>query len=135
MSQENIDRLEIVRQVTAAFNRRDLEAFATLSTPDVQIEPMRSAIDGKVYTGESAAQEFVEDSADSWQDLSVEVTEVRSHGDKALVLGTIRGRGRESGAEVETELFGVVEFREGLVASFRTYLHQGEALVAMGRRT
>jgi len=129
MSQENV---EIVRRAADAFNRRDAEAFGALLAPDVEIVPLRAALEGTVYRGPDAAAEFFTDSDESWENLRVELEETRDGGDWLLGFGRLWGRGRGSGADVEIPLAWVVRFRDGEITSFRTYTDAGEALAAAG---
>jgi ketosteroid isomerase-like protein len=57
-SEENVE--SVLRGVDA-FNRRDVEAFAALGTPDVEVVPMRAAVEAISYRGpEGVAQFFAE---------------------------------------------------------------------------
>jgi ketosteroid isomerase-like protein len=113
---------ETVRRIVDAFNSRDLLEFARLVAPDVQIAPMRAAIDGTVYRGREGGLQFFADSDEAWERLEIEVEEIRTvDAETLLVFGTVRGLGRGSGASVETELACVARFRNGLVTSAVTY--------------
>ena len=60
--------------------------------------------------------------------------DIRDLGDRVLVLGHVRGRGRVSGAEVDDRWAWIVELREGRAASLRGFLDHLEALEAAGLR-
>lgn len=127
------DHEETIRRIVVAFNQRDLTEFARLVAPEVEIAPMRTALDGTVYQGRAGGLRFFADSDEAWETLSVEVHEIRSlDDDTALVFGTVRGLGRESGASVESELNCVARFCDGLVTSVRTYAQRSEAFDAVG---
>jgi ketosteroid isomerase-like protein len=129
MSEENV---EIVRTAIEAFNRRDAEAFAADLAQDAEIVPMRAALEGTVYRGPDAASQYCAAVDESWDNLRWEVEEVRDGGDWVLALGRIRGRGADSGAEIDTRAGWFVRFRDGLIASFHTFSDRSAALEAAG---
>ena len=55
-------------------------------------------------------------------------------GDRVLVLGDVRGRGRVSGIEVDDHWAWIVELREGRAVSLRGFLDQRDALEVAGLR-
>jgi len=69
---------------------------------------------------------------ESWEDLTYEIEELREAGDQVLVFARPRGRGRATGIPVDQRLYLVMRFRDGLLARFRTYTDQAEALSAVG---
>jgi ketosteroid isomerase-like protein len=66
--------------------------------------------------------------------IATECTELRDLGDRVLVLGQVRGRGRMSGAEVDGRWAWIVELREGKAARLRGFLDHCKALEAAGLR-
>ena len=57
---------------------------------------------------------------------------IRGVGELAIAVGHIRGKGRETGATIDTSSGWVAEIRDGLIARFRTYTNRGDALEAAG---
>ena len=131
MSQENV---ESVRAAADAFNRRDEEAFRALTADDVELVPIRAALEGTVYRGPDAVARWWAAVDDSWEDLTVEIEEVRDAGDRVLALGRIRGRGRGSGAAIDVEAAALAEFRDGLITRWHNYTDRASALEAAGLR-
>jgi ketosteroid isomerase-like protein len=129
MSQENV---EVVRRAMGAFNRRDADDFAALCTQQVEIVPIRAAVEETIYQGPDAVDRFFGESDQTWERLSVEADELRDLGVTVLALGTLLARGRGSGADVEMQLGWVFEFEGGLIAAVRTYPSGKEALEAVG---
>jgi ketosteroid isomerase-like protein len=129
MSQENV---EMVRRGADAFNRRDAEGFGVLLAPDAEIVPLRAALEGTVYRGPAAATEFFADSDESWENLHVEVEEIRDGGECILAFGRLWGRGRGSGVDTEMPMAWVVRFRDGQITTFRAYTDPDEAAEAAG---
>ena len=86
-----------------------------------------------VYRGHEGYREFVRDPYDSvFIELHVEYSEVRHLGDRVLAIGHLRARGKESGAETESPIGYVVEFKNGKAVWVREYLDPKEALEAAG---
>ncbi|MEO7196892.1 MAG: nuclear transport factor 2 family protein [Solirubrobacterales bacterium] len=129
MSEENV---EILRRAFEAFNRRDADGFATLCTQDVEIVPIRAAVEDTIYRGPDAVNRFFTESDQVWDHLRVEVDEIHDLGDRVLVLGLFCARGRASGAEVEIKAGWVAELEGGLIAAARTYASGEDALEAAG---
>ena len=68
----------------------------------------------------------------AWEEFRMIVDEYRDLGDRVLTLGRLEGRGRGSGAAVDTPQGGVADIRDGKVSCVRSYLDHGEALRAAG---
>ncbi|HET9852321.1 MAG TPA: nuclear transport factor 2 family protein [Candidatus Limnocylindrales bacterium] len=112
-----------------AFNRRDAEAFAALLTPDVEVVPMRAAVEGTSYRGRDGVAKFFAETDEIWDAISVEMDNDPTQVDDEIIFtsGRLRGRGHDSGADVEMELAWVLRFRDGLISSFRTYTDAARA--------
>jgi ketosteroid isomerase-like protein len=131
MSQENV---EIARRMSEYFNRGDREAFRRLIAPDAEIIPLRAALEGTVYRGPSSASDFWADTDESWETLGFDPDEIRDLGDRVLLTGRLRGKGRQTGVEVDSRIGLIVSFDRGKVTRFRTYASVAEALEAAGLR-
>ena len=101
-------------------------------TADAEIVPVRAVLEGTTYRGKDAGSQYCAAVEATWESLSWEVEEIRDVGDSAVALGHIRGRGRESGATIDTTAGWVARFSDGLIAGFRTYTDRREALEAVG---
>jgi ketosteroid isomerase-like protein len=64
----------------------------------------------------------------------VEFQEIRDLGDQLVAIGSLRTRGKESGAQTESPWGAVAEYKNGKVTRLRTYLDRNEALEAAGLR-
>ena len=129
MSQENV---EIMRSAIEAFNRRDGPRFGALLADDAEIVPVRAALEGTVYRGPEAAEQYCAAVEESWENLGWEVEEVRDGGDWVVALGRIRGEGRGSGAAIDARAGWVARFQDGLITTFHTYPDRADALEAVG---
>jgi ketosteroid isomerase-like protein len=130
MSQANV---EIAKQVMHAFNRRDVEGFVALATPDFEWFPaMPVIVGGSGFRGREGIERYLADIGDTWEDYRVRAEELRDLGERVLMLGRIEGRGRGSHAWIDAQTGTIFDFRGGKVSRVRTYLDHGEALQAAG---
>jgi ketosteroid isomerase-like protein len=128
------DKVEVAKQATDAYNRRDVDGFfAELGTPDFEWLPaLTRALDGGGYRGREGVERFTLDTTENWEDLQTVEAEYRDLGDRVLLLGTIKGRGKGSGAPVEQSYVGIFDFRGDKICRYRVYLDQAEGLRAAG---
>jgi ketosteroid isomerase-like protein len=104
------------------------------SHPDFEMHLVGVAGEPVHDAGASGIREFFRDVAQSWESFRFKATDLRDLGERVLVLGHVRGRGRVSGVEVDDRWARIVELREGRAASLRGFLDQREALKAAGLR-
>ena len=102
MSQEDV---ELARRMIAWFNARDAEAAQAHSTDDVEIVPLRAAMEGTVYRGPEAFAAFGVDSEEAWEEIRFDPEALRDGGERVVAIwapvGACAGHGcrgqRESG--------------------------------------
>ena len=121
--------MQLVLRGVDAFNRRDAETFSALGTSDVEVVPMRAAVEGTSYRGPDGVAKFFAEVDEIWDAISVELTESPTEVDDRTIfaVGRLRGRGHASGVEVDMEIAWVFRFRDGLVSSSRTYTDVAQA--------
>src|SRR5437879_3961313 len=121
MSQKNVE--EFVRNVHAAFNRGDMEAFVSLWSSDCEYQPaMERDLGGASgYRGHDGIRRWWREMSETWEDLSTEVHEVRAAGDEVLVSVTLRGTGKASGIVVAAPFFQVGTIRDGKIVRGRDF--------------
>jgi ketosteroid isomerase-like protein len=130
MSQENV---EIAGQGIDAYNGRDIDAFADLTTADFEWFPaLDRTVEARSYRGREGIETYLGEVRNTWEELHVLGDEIRDLGDRVLVLGRVEGRGRGSGVQVDAPVGFVIDFRGVKVSRVRAYLDQGEALRAAG---
>ena len=129
MSEENVDRLQAAIE---AFNQREGTTFDRLLATDAEIVPVRAGVEGTTYRGDGAGSQYCAAVDDTWESLRWEVDEIRGVGELAVAVGHIRGKGRETGATIDTSSGWVAQFRDGLITRFRTYTNREDALEAAG---
>jgi ketosteroid isomerase-like protein len=130
MSRENV---EVVRRLFPAFNRRDMNEFLKLLDPDVEWVPILAVLEGRVYRGHAEVEQWVADLATDWEHFEVYYEELRDLGERVLVLGGWRGRGRASGVELgDQPATWLLDVEDGKVRRLRTFTDRAEALHAAG---
>jgi len=130
MSQANV---ELAKRSLDAYNRRDLEIYDELYTPDFEwVSPTTSAVEGGSYRGRAAFERYFAMVGETWDEFRVTVTDVREVGDRVLLLGRLEARGLGSGVPVDTPMGSVLDFRDGKISRVRAFLDHGEAFRAAG---
>ena len=130
MSQKNV---EIVGNIVAMIDRGDSEAWDLLP-PEFVIDLSRRLIDPVILRGPDEMRGFYCDLDATWANgARLGVEELIDAGDNVLVLIRFGGRGKISGAEVETRVWNLWTFRDGEPIRW-TYFGEGraEALEAAG---
>jgi hypothetical protein len=84
MSEKNV---ELARRMIGWFNARDTEAAQAHSTDDVEIVPLRAAIEDTVYRGSGAYAAFMADNDESWEELRFDAEALRDAGERVVAIG------------------------------------------------
>jgi len=130
MSQEN---LEIVKRALDAFSSGDADAFADLTTPDVEWKTGLGAIEGgEIFHGRSGVEKYFKRLSSAWDEFRFIPDEFRDRDDVVLVLGRLEGRGRGGGVPVDSPVGAVWDLREGKICRLRAYLDRAEASEVAG---
>jgi ketosteroid isomerase-like protein len=122
--------VELARLAIEAFNKRDVEAFAALTTPDFEWSPSMVAIEGQVFRGGEGIRAYFASLEDAWGEFRILPDSFREAADTVLMLGGLRGRGKNSGVTVDESLGMVFDLRTGEIARIRGFLDHAEALRA-----
>ena len=85
-----------------------------------------------VYRGHEGIRVFFRDLDELFDELHAEYPEIRDLGDRVVGIGRISMRGKGSGAETESPIGTVVDFKNGKAIRVRTYLDPKDALEAAG---
>ena len=122
MSQENV---EIVRRVYEGWSRGDFSR-SELFDPDVEFEMIDWPHPAKTQ-GLAAMREAWLTTLAAWEDFRAKPEEVTEHGDRILVLNSISGRGRGSGADVSALTATLWTVDSGQVVRLALYWDVGRA--------
>jgi ketosteroid isomerase-like protein len=132
MSEENVEALKRGLEAT---NRRDVEALLEDLDPEVEWHPAFQALLGgeaTVFRGHEGIREMLRDGYEVFGETYMEISEIWDLGDRVVATGSLRARGTESGAETESPIGYLVDFKNGKVTRVRGYLDHKEALKAAG---
>ncbi len=129
MSQENV---ETVKRLQTAFNAKDHEAFAELTTPDFEWTTSMAAVEGEVFLGREGIETYFERMREAWDEFLAIASEHLDLGERVLFIGRLQGRGRTSGVPVDTALDILFDFRGARISRQRSFLDHAEALRAAG---
>ncbi len=129
MSQQNV---EIAKRLNAAFNAKNVDAFAELTTPDFEWTTSMTAVEGEVFRGREGIETCCERMREAWEEFRSIASEYRDLGERALFIGRLQGPGRGSGVPVDTALDILFDFRGARISPQRSFLDHGEALRAAG---
>jgi ketosteroid isomerase-like protein len=130
MSQENWER---TRRAFGAFNRRDLDAFLSLTDPEVELTTRYMELEGDPhYRGHNGVRQWWRDLLAIFPDFSIEVLELHDLGGSRIAALRVRGHGLDSGVPFEETVWAAAEWRDGNVTRWRNFGSEAEALVAAG---
>jgi len=117
-----------------AYNRRDVDGlFAELATDDFEWYPgIVRALDGGGYREREGVERFAADTSENWAELQINAEEFRDLGDRVLVLGRMKGRGKGSGVPVNQPFVTILDFRGDRIWRSRVYLDRAEGLRVAG---
>lgn len=134
------DNLSLARGLYEGWNERKFDELADAMAPDGQIVVVGT---GDVFTGPDGARQYNASWADGFPDGRITIDNIYPAGDTVVVeytgrgthtgpLVTSMGEIPATGRSVTLKLCDVVEFRDGLVASQRTYFDSGSMMAQLG---
>jgi ketosteroid isomerase-like protein len=135
MSQENV---EVVREVmdlmnlSRAASGEESPRLVELFSPDLRIDMSRRVFNPDLYEGHAGLKRLITEVREVWDSFWVTPERFIDAGERVVVIETRRGRGRESGLEVEDQSAVIWTVREGRVTRMETDLDPKEALDAVG---
>jgi ketosteroid isomerase-like protein len=124
--------LETVRRAYDAFARGDLETLRTFLAPGIEWRTTPEVPFMGNYAGIDEFLRGMGEWTSAFDDVTTEVEEMIDAGETVVVGHRMRGRGRDSGVEVDLRLWQVVTVRDGKLAVMRDYTSRDEALAAGG---
>jgi ketosteroid isomerase-like protein len=124
--------VEVASQAIEAFNARDVDTFAALTTMDFQWSPLMLAIEGTTFRGREGIASYFRSLENAWERFHIHLGRLRDAEDLVVMLGRLEGRGVGSGVPVDAALGMVFDLRGGMISRIRGYLDHAEALRAAG---
>jgi uncharacterized protein len=127
------DNVEVVRRSFEAIGSRDLDALVAMYAPDVEFQPLTGTrVESGGYNGHDGVRAYFDEVGEVWDEMRPHADDVRTVGDRVVVLGGCLVRGRNSGARSDAPMAWVITVRDGKVTSHRGYRTREEALEAVG---
>jgi ketosteroid isomerase-like protein len=127
-----VANLDVLLRGYEGFNRGNLSDLKDDVADDVEWGAV-GAFPGlsDLYRGRDGLDEWMETVRSSFESLDVSFERVLSdEGDTVAVAEHLRGRGRESGAEVEMRVYSVYRFEDGVIVRREAFTSEDEALAA-----
>ena len=107
----------------------DVDALLRLYDPDVEFLPLTGTrVESGGYRGHEGVRAYFAEARTLWEVMEPEADEYMDLGDRVLVAGRCRVRGRASGAESNPACAWVIDVRDGKIVSHRTCASYDEAL-------
>jgi ketosteroid isomerase-like protein len=114
------DDTQVVRELWARWNAGDRAADATVIDPEIEIH---SQLTGAIWRGVDGLQQWAAEIDEQFGAWRVEIAETRVLDDRrVLVTGSIHGRGRQSGIDLDEPAAWLVELRDGRMLRMHNYV-------------
>jgi ketosteroid isomerase-like protein len=120
MSQANGDAF---KRVIEAYNRRDVEALLRELDTEIEWRPVLPVVlggDTTVYRGYDGVRQLLGDLDEVLAERQLDFSEIRETGDHVVATGSLRIRGRSSGALSESPFGCVAELKNGKAIRIQT---------------
>ena len=126
--------MEIVRNAFAAYERGDMDAMLRLADEDIVITQV-SDVPGipAQQHGHRGVLEAFAVWPEQWEDFRVELLRIAA-APAGKVIATVRnrGRGKQSGIEVDMEFSFVFTIRDAKITEWQLFVREADALEAAG---
>lgn len=123
------ENVALVRSSFEAIAAWDVDRLLQLYATDVEFLPLTGTrVETGGYHGHDGVRAYLDEARDLWDVLEPQGVEYRDLGDKVLVAGHCRVRGRASGAESDPPCAWVIGVRDGKIVSHRACTSFDEAL-------
>ena len=110
----------------------DFELHAAILHPEIEWQTNWPGLAPALH-GVEGVRRWVEAFLDPWEWVRSEVREVIEVDDETIFLWNhVRARGKESGSEMDMEIFDVLTFRDGQIVLRRTWPTRAPAAAAAG---
>ncbi|HEY8002509.1 MAG TPA: nuclear transport factor 2 family protein [Solirubrobacterales bacterium] len=104
------DGEEVIREVWRRWNEGEREFDAEVIDPEIHIH---SALTGQEFQGEAGLIKWIGEIEEQFDQWSLSIDEINRSGDRFVVRGSVRARGRHSGVDLDQAITWNVELRDG----------------------
>jgi ketosteroid isomerase-like protein len=127
MSRENV---EVVRRWLSAFDN-DTDTFRQVTHPEIEWMPFED--NHTASYGLDGAMRIRNGWLEAWDEHRLEIEDtLDGGGDDVVATVHVIGRGRGSGVEVDTRLYGHLKVRDGMVVYLYEHENRADAFKAVG---
>lgn len=124
--------LEIVRATIEAYFRGDEAGMLAHISPDVVTTQFPDQIDVRDFRGHAGLRQVMADWTGAWDDWAIEILRAWEVDGHVLATARQRGRGKASGAPMDTEVTFVFTLRESLIVRWQMFHTDQDARRALG---
>jgi ketosteroid isomerase-like protein len=127
---------EAFKRVIEAYNRGDVGALLDELDTEIEWRPVLPVVlggDSTVYRGHDGVRQLLRDLDEVLAERRMDFSEIREAGDHVVAIGSLRIRGKSSGALSESPFGCVAELKNGKAIRIQTYLDPSDALEHLGR--
>jgi ketosteroid isomerase-like protein len=129
MARTNLEVVqEVIRLFGQAVHGEPSPELFELFARDVEIDMTRRVFNPDTYEGHAGLRRLGREVSETWGDFRVEPERFVESGDRVIVIERRRGRGRQSGLEVDTRSAAVYTIRHGKVVRLETDMRPEDAL-------
>jgi ketosteroid isomerase-like protein len=130
IARENVEQ---VLQGYAAINDGDVDGVAEGLGPEFELNLPPILPDAESYRGPDGFKRAIHAWRESFDDFRIEIEEVIDAGDEVVVMASVQGVGKDSGAPVKSPSFPHVwTFENGRPVSMRALPNRAAAIDALG---
>jgi len=120
-----------MRRSIEAYNSGDLDGLLEMSHPDIEWEVAPEHPASTTHRGLDEVRAYHEDWRNTLDDMHLDVLSIAEAGDSVVAVCRIRGKGSESGADVEVEIAFLATYRDGKAVRIEEFLDSEEAMRAL----
>ena len=116
---------ETCKRAVEAYNHGDVEGFVDQFDPAVEWHPLNQLMFGgeaEVYRGHEGVRRFMNEVAEAFAGVQIEVLDIRDLGERIVMTGQLRALGRASGARTESPIGWLLEFSNAGIVRMRDFL-------------
>ena len=127
MSQDNV---EVVRQALAALDRRDVEAYLEVASPQIELITPASPLQGAI-TGHEGIRDFFREMWSFSDTSEFRVEDIRPVAGRVLAFFVLTATARQ-GIQTSSRVAGVYDLEHGKIRRAHIFADRAEALEAVG---